>query len=294
MPSEAAAGKWDVVAIIGVGLIGGSVAAAVRQRGVAQHLIGIGPNPQELQWCQQRGWLNEWTCSIAEGVRRAELVVVCVPVDQIASCVVAAAPHMPLGGLITDVGSTKRNIVEELAARQPLPVEYIPAHPLAGSDKSGPFYADAQLFDQRQVILTPTASNTPQARGHIRAFWESLGAQVHEMSPEEHDRIVAAVSHLPHVLAAALVHSVPRAWLPFAASGFRDTTRVAGGDPRLWSAILLANRDWLLIAMDEWMQQLAHVRRYLQDADDQGLHQWLSHAQQVRHALGSGNSTDRA
>lgn len=289
MPAAAAGCKWGVVAIVGVGLIGGSVGAALRSRGLARQVIGVGRDCEELEWSRQRGWIDSWTRSLADGVRQAELAVVCVPVDQIAACIQEAARHLPPQALITDAGSTKRNVLMELQGRLPQQPEYVPAHPLAGSDKSGPRYADPNLFERRQVILTPWSGNTAAGVSRIRSFWRALGAEVVEMSSDDHDRMAAAVSHLPHVLAAALVRATPAVWLPFAASGFRDTTRIAGGDPRLWSAILLANRDQVLAALDECERQLSELRRYLEVGDRHGLQQWLAQAQQVRHALGSGN-----
>ncbi|MCS7270311.1 MAG: prephenate dehydrogenase [Gemmataceae bacterium] len=293
MPQSRVSGKWQVVAIVGVGLIGGSVGGAIRQRKLAEQVIGIGHNEHELEWARHRGWLDTWTTSLAEGVRQAELTVVCVPVDQIANCILEAAQHMPANSLITDVGSTKRNIVVAVEGKLPGWVEYVPAHPLAGSEKSGPYHADPDLFVQRQVIVTPTRSNTSAGLLRIRNFWTALGSTVQQMSAEEHDRMAAAISHLPHLLAAALVRATPRQWLPFAASGFRDTTRVAAGDPRLWTAILLANREAVQQALELWEQQIVMVRRLLEAPDGPGLQQWLAQAQQVRHALGSGNPTNR-
>jgi prephenate dehydrogenase len=293
MPQTSLPDKWGVVTIVGVGLIGGSVGKALCQRQLAERVIGVGRQREELELAQQRNIIHEWTHSIAEGVSRAELVVVCVPVDQIAGCICEAAGHMPAGSLITDVGSTKRNIISAVEGRLPPQVEYVPAHPLAGSEKSGARYAHADLFRQRRVILTPTAQNTPWGVARIRSFWAALGAEVLEMTAEDHDRMAAAISHLPHVLAASLVLATPAQWLPFAASGFRDTTRIAAGDAQLWSAILQANRDVLQQSLEEWERQLVQFRRFLETDDGAGLREWLAQAQRVRYALGSGNPTDR-
>jgi len=293
LPQTLVPDKWGVVTIVGVGLIGGSVGKALCQRQLSERVIGVGRQREELEFARQRNIIHEWTHSLAEGVSQSELVVVCVPVDQIASCICEAASYMPAGGLITDVGSTKRNIVSAVEGRLPPQVEYVPAHPLAGSEKSGARYACADLFQQRRVILTPTPQNTPRGLARIHSFWAALGAETLEMTAEDHDRMVAAISHLPHVLAASLVLATPPQWLPFAASGFRDTTRIAAGDARLWSAILHANRDLLQELVNEWEQQLVLFRHFLETGNVSGLQEWLARAQQVRHALGSGNPADR-
>lgn len=293
MPYGSFPDKWGVITIVGVGLIGGSVGKALCQRQLAERVIGVGRQHEELELAQRRGVIHEWTDSIAQGVSQSELVVVCVPVDQIARCIGEAAAHMPAGSLITDVGSTKRNIISALAGKLPQHVEYVPGHPLAGSERSGVRHAQADLFQHRRVILTPTAQNTSRGLSRIRSFWTALGAEVLEMSAKEHDRMAAAISHLPHVLAASLVLATPVQWLAFAASGFRDTTRIAAGDAQLWSAILQANRDAIQQSLHEWEQELIRFRRLLETSDGRGLCEWLAQAQQVRHALGSGNPSDQ-
>lgn len=293
LPQTSLPDKWGAVTIVGVGLIGGSVGKALCQRQLAERVVGVGRHQEELELAQQRGVIHEWTCSLAQGVSRAELVVVCVPVDQIAPCISEAARHMPSGSLITDVGSTKRNIITALKGKLPRHVEYVPGHPLAGSEKSGAGHAQADLFHQRRVILTPTPQNTPWGLARVRSFWTALGAEVLEMSAEDHDRMAAAISHLPHVLAASLVLATPSQWLAFAASGFRDTTRIAAGDAQLWAAILQANRDAIQQSLHEWEQELIRFRRLLETGDGRGLREWLALAQQVRHALGSGDPPAR-
>jgi prephenate dehydrogenase len=278
---------FDQITIVGVGLIGGSVGLAAKARGVAKRVVGVGRDGKNLAKAAELGAIDAHTTDLAEAVRGANLVVVCTPVDRIAETILRAAPHCRPGAIFTDGGSTKGNIVAELAGRVPPHVAYVPAHPLAGSEKTGAANGRADLFVNRVTILTPTADTDPAALDAVEGFWRALGSRVVRMTPDEHDRALATTSHLPHAVAAGLAGVTPADWLTLTAGGFRDTTRIAGGDPALWAAIFRANRDAVLAAVDQFSGRLAEFRTMLEAGDGAGLVRWLAEAKQVRDALGS-------
>jgi prephenate dehydrogenase len=279
---------FDQITIVGVGLIGGSVGLAARARGVAGRVVGVGRNPFTLGKAQVLGAIEAGTTELRRAVQGAGLVVVCTPVDRIATDVLAAAAHAPESAIITDAGSTKAGIVA--AVHEALPLAgpaFVGSHPLAGSEKNGVEHARADLFEDRVVLVTPNADTSPVAIDRVESFWTRLGAQVIRMSPEVHDRVLATTSHLPHAVAAAVAALTPAEWLKFSAGGFRDVTRIAAGDPDLWAAIFLDNRDALAAALGRLTARLEIVRKMLTAGDREGLLRWLSEAKKVRDALGT-------
>ncbi|MBX7075513.1 MAG: prephenate dehydrogenase/arogenate dehydrogenase family protein [Pirellulales bacterium] len=279
--------RLDSVAIIGVGLIGGSVGLALRDRRLAERVVGIGRRAESLAAAQNIGAVTETTLDLAAGVADAQLIVVCSPVDRIVEHVRAAAAACPPGALITDAGSTKGTIVAALDGALAREVTFVGSHPLAGSEKQGPTEAQADLFEGRLVVVTPGAHTREADRQRVAEFWESLGARVMAMSPAAHDRAVAASSHLPHLVAAALADAVPLAAHPVTAGGFRDTTRVAAGDAELWTQILLDNREAVLAALTPFEETLTALRAALAAGDRQQLKTILNRAKTKRDALGS-------
>lgn len=279
--------EWDTVAIVGVGLIGGSIGLAIRERGLAKQVVGIGRSQASLRAARRRGAVTRTTLDLNGGVARAALVVVCTPVGRIASDVLASARACPTGTLITDAGSTKGNIVAKLDGQIPDSVDFVGSHPLAGSEKSGPAAASGDLFIGRTAIITPTPKTRREAIEATARFWVALGANVVRMSPAEHDRAVAAISHLPHLVASALAAATPDADLRLAASGWLDTTRVAAGDPELWQQIFDANRPGVLTALERYEKVLSSLRRALERGDAKGLHEILTQAKCKRDALAS-------
>jgi cyclohexadieny/prephenate dehydrogenase len=278
---------FDQITILGVGLIGGSVGLAVKARGVAQRVVGFGRSVKNLERAVELGCLDHFATTLTDAVRNADLVVVCTPVDKIASTILESAPHCKAGTLFTDGGSTKGNILAELGDRLPGVLAFVPAHPLAGSEKTGPEYAKPGLFHDRVTILTPTPKTDPKAVAKVEAFWKALGCRIVTMTPDEHDRALGTTSHLPHAAAAGVAGVTPPNWLTLTAGGFRDTTRIAGGDPALWAAIFLANREAVLDAVHGFNARMAEFHRLLDAADRDGIVRWLSEAKQVRDALGS-------
>jgi prephenate dehydrogenase len=247
---------FRTLAIVGVGLIGGSIALAARARGVAQQIIGIGPSRFHLEAAVRQGMLDTFDTEL-KAAGNADAAIVCTPVNQIAQHVAELVVITRPGTLITDVGSTKAGIVRTLAAELRDGFCFVGGHPLAGSEKSGPQFADARLFENRLVILTPNRHFNHDAAPRATAMWEALGARVKLMSPEEHDRAMAITSHLPHLVAAALAAMLPDELRELAASGFRDTTRIAGGDPRLWLAIVEQNQQAIDDALNELISNVA-------------------------------------
>jgi prephenate dehydrogenase len=266
--------EYDTVAIVGVGLIGGSIGLALRERRLAQTIVGIGRRQQSLDIARDVGAIDRGVTNLASGVADAQLIIIATPVDTIAERVMQVSAVCPAGSLITDAGSTKETIVSAvdagLVTRRGGP-RFVGSHPLAGDHRTGPEHSRADLFEGRTVVITPTEHTRPAAVTEVSGFWQSLGAKLHQMTPSEHDAALAVTSHLPHVVAVALAAATPSKLLPLTASGWRDTARVAGGDPALWQAILTANRQHVLDAMDLMEQTFSSLRDSLEHGDNETL-----------------------
>jgi prephenate dehydrogenase len=266
--------RFDTVTIIGVGLIGGSIGLALRSRGLARRVVGVGRDPGRLDEATRLGAIDHGSTDLSLGVRHAEVVVVCTPVTRIAADAVAASEAAGPGVLVTDAGSTKRELVAAIEAHPAGRRTFVGAHPIAGSEKKGAGAARPDLFDGRACVLTPTTATPPDRLDRARAFWSSLGCRLSEMDPTDHDRALAATSHLPHAVAAALAAAVPAEHLALAGGAYRDGTRVAGSDAALWTGIFLANRDAVLHALDDFEAHLAAFRQSLSQTDEQALIAW--------------------
>ena len=283
---------YDTIAIVGVGLIGGSIGLAVRERKLAREVVGIGRRESSLTAAREAGAIDRGTTDLSEGVATAELIIVCAPVDTITESVILAASACRPNALITDAGSTKHDIVTTIdaalsARRAGSP--FVGSHPLAGDHRGGVEFARADLFEGRTVVVTPTSETRPAAVVEITGFWQSLGARVTTMTPSAHDAALAATSHLPHLVAAALAAATPEKLLPLAASGWRDTTRVAAGDPKLWQPIFATNRTHVLAALDRFMEKISALREALDQSNDHQLLRILDQAKTIkrsRDALG--------
>jgi prephenate dehydrogenase len=276
--------RLNTLAIVGVGLIGGAIGLAVKKRGLAQRIIGVGRDPAKLEQARRLDAIDEATLEIAEAVRDADFVVFCTPVDRIAGQIAEAAACARETAFFTDAGSTKQAIVEAVDG---VWLRFVGSHPLAGSEKKGAEHASADLFVNRWTVLTPTEKTPPDAVAAVRSFWETLGARVRLMTPADHDRALALTSHLPHLVAAALSGILPDQWRDLTASGFRDTTRIAGGDPQLWTPIFQHNHAAVLAALDQLEQRLQQFRHALKNQDVAQIDQLLSQGKRVRDALGS-------
>ncbi|MDR3637716.1 MAG: prephenate dehydrogenase/arogenate dehydrogenase family protein [Isosphaeraceae bacterium] len=274
--------RVGTVAIIGVGLIGGSVGLALRERGLADEVIGIGRDEAKLSEAVRLGAIDSVSTDAARGVARADVVVVCTPVTRIALDVRQAASQAPENVLVTDAGSTKQGIVEEVERDERARQTFVAAHPIAGSERHGVAHGRADLFEGRACVLTPTSHTPPDRLGRARGFWAGLGCRMIEMEAAAHDEALALTSHLPHAVAAALAASVPPEVLALTAGAYRDITRVAGADATVWTAIFRANRGPILQALATFQSRLAAFQDALSDDDEQALHQWWEAARAQR------------
>jgi prephenate dehydrogenase len=279
--------RFPTVAIVGVGLIGGSIGLALRQRGLAERVVGVGRRQASLRTARRVGAVTNTTIDLAKGVEEADLVVVCTPVGRIVDDVRQAAEHCREGILITDAGSTKRSIVEALDDGLPRGCRFLGSHPMAGSEKIGPSHARADLFEGRFTVITPTKNTHAQDYDLLAEFWTGLGSMVVRMPADEHDRAVAMISHLPHAVAAALAATVPEEFFRLAGTGLKDTTRVAAGGPEVWTPIFKLNRDHLLAALAGFQKNLDALSEAIRDGDEARLVQLLTTAKKNRDALGS-------
>jgi prephenate dehydrogenase len=278
---------WPTVAIVGVGLIGGSLGRALLARKLAKRVIGVGRSQASLDAARRTGAITETALDPA-GVAEADLVVVSTGVRSIPRLLEAVDQAVRPGTLITDAGSTKASIVAAWEKRRKSRRgRFVGSHPLAGSHRRGPEAADAELFTGRVTVVTPAAATPPDDVAAIGEFWSAVGATVYVMSPRDHDRIVAATSHAPHVMAAAIAAATPAAALPFTAGGWRDTTRIAAGDAELWADILLDNAGPLGTALGRIATAAERILAAVEAGDRRRLITLLSRAKDVRDALGS-------
>lgn len=280
--------------VCGVGLIGGSFALALRRAGAVGRIVGIGRRREVLERACALGVIDEIAEGWADALDGADLVLLAAPVGQTDAILAAMAPHLRPGTVVTDAGSTKRDVVAALRSHLGGALaDVVPAHPIAGAEKSGVEAAFAELYMGRKVVLTPLPESRPEAVQKVRDAWEACGANVVGMTPQEHDRVFAAVSHLPHLLAFGLVDDLAgRSNAPLlfshAASGFRDFTRIAGSHPEMWRDICVANRVALLEELDAYLGELARLRMMLVEGDGDGLEAVFERARHARNAWAEG------
>jgi prephenate dehydrogenase len=278
------------LAIVGVGLLGGSLAKAVRVQGLAREIVGVGRDLGRLTPAVRDGALDRVTTDVAEGVAGAERVVLAAPVLTNETLLAQVWRAAPGGAVLTDVGSTKRGIVAvaaRLAAQRPA-VHFVGSHPMAGSEKSGYAAARPDLFNGATVVVTPTEGSDPAVAKSVGEFWAALGARVVVLDPETHDRAVAAISHLPHVAAWALVDAVIRFEpdaLQIAARGFKDTTRIAASDPDVWREILVGNRDAVRASLAAYRAALDALEALITGDDPAALTAYLARIKLTRERL---------
>jgi prephenate dehydrogenase len=281
-------------ALVGCGLIGGSLALALRAAGRVGRLVGVDAAQGVAERARGGGVIDEVAASAAEAVRGAELVILAVPVRATLSVCEAIAGEIAPDALVMDVGSTKQSVLEAVDRGLPFPERFVAAHPIAGTERSGPEAADANLFRGRRCVLTPRESTRPECLRAARELWTAVGADVHELDAAHHDRVLSWVSHLPHLVAFALASAVGAAADGDAAlegmsgGGFTDTTRIAASDPAMWRDILLANRDAVLQTMDGLDRELAELRRAVTEGDGEALEQLIRSARQGRRRVLGG------
>ena len=269
---------FETVTIVGVGLIGGSIGLGLKARGLAKRVIGAGYRRSTLSHAAELGAIDEATLDLADAARRSDLVIVATPVGLIVEKVRLAAANAGERCLVTDVGSTKRAIARALRGVR----NFVPGHPIAGSEQRGNLAAREDLFEGALCVLTPPRACNAKAVAAVRSMWRRLGMKVVEMTPARHDALLASTSHLPHAVAAALVAATGREKARFAGSGFRDTTRIAGGDARVWRDILLANADKVGDSLRAFMKKCGELEAILDRRDGRRLEAFLSRAKEIR------------
>lgn len=274
--------------IIGVGLIGGSFALAMKRAGLVGQVVGVGRSLDNLNRAIELGVIDAASQDPAQAVAGADLVMVATPVGQMGRVFDAIAPVLPREAIVTDAGSTKGDVAQLMRAHLPEHLAYcVPAHPIAGSDRSGAAAAQYGLFEQRRVVLTPLDATLPEAAEAVGQWWQASGARVFSMRADEHDAVFASVSHLPHLLAFAYVEMVANKTdaarcFDFAATGFKDFTRIAGSHPEMWRDISLANRDALLADLRAYQAGLAQLTQWVEAGDGAALEQMFQHAREAR------------
>lgn len=287
----------DKLVIIGVGLIGGSFALALRKAGHVRHIVGVGRSRENMQRALARGAIDEIAADLAPALRGANVIFLALPVGQTGKTLARISPLLEPDSIVTDAGSTKQDVIA--AARLHLPrhlKNFVPGHPVAGAERSGASAADPELFRGRNVVLTPLEETGAEATQLVTGLWQACGATVSKLSAARHDDILAAVSHLPHVLAFALMSLLSGAQdsqdspdtsnasklLRFAGSGFRDFTRIAGSSPEMWRDICLGNRETLLKQMDAYQRELGAIRDLLAKGDGEALEKLFANARETR------------
>jgi len=273
------------VSIIGVGLLGGSLGLALRRRGLADEVVGVGHRDSTLKEAARRGAIDRFTLDAAEGVAGADLVVLATPVGLFGPLMAQAAPALADGCLITDVGSTKRAVLEAVLPHVPDGCRFVGSHPLAGSEARGIAAADVDLYGGATVLVVPTPRSDDAALERVERLWQALGSRTRRIDAETHDRLLAGTSHLPHLVAAALVNALGDGADALVASGFLDTTRIASGDPALWRDIFMTNADELLAALDRFEATLGAMRSALSDRDAEAVRRLLDEAKRRRDAM---------
>jgi prephenate dehydrogenase len=283
------------VAIIGVGLIGGSLAMAMRRKGLVDRIVGVGRGIENLDAAKAMGAVDTFTQDAREGVEGADLVVVAVPVAKTAEVVRMAAPGIKPGCIVTDVGSVKKAVIDAVEPLLPEGAAFVPGHPIAGTENSGVGAAFPELFSGRRCILTPTPRTRDEALRAVKAMWEEVGCEVELMDAAMHDSVLAAVSHLPHMIAYALVNTVAGEgaaagcdMLRYSAGGFKDFTRIASSSPEMWADICAMNGAPIAAMMDGFIARLSALKRLIEANDQAALKAEFSRAKRTRDSLARG------
>jgi prephenate dehydrogenase len=279
------------ITICGVGLIGGSLALVLREKNLVGRIVGLGRTQANLEVARTRGMLDEVTRDPAEAARGADLVMLAVPIRTMPATLAAMIPHLPQGAVITDVGSVKGWVVRELEPMLKPGMSLVAAHPIAGKETTGAAAAERSLFVNRRVIVTPSATSTPEAVNKIEELWRATGATVERMDPNAHDQILARASHLPQIVASALAASLAdekvagRLAAEFGAGGLRDTTRIAASSPEMWRDICLTNRDAILSALRLYGASFGEFERLIEAGDGERLAALLERGRAMRERM---------
>jgi cyclohexadieny/prephenate dehydrogenase len=290
--TDAADPRFRQVALIGIGLIGSSISHAARRKGLVQSITGSARTKETVATALDLGLIDRGSVSPAEAVKGADLVILCVPVGACGAIAAEIAPHLQPGAILTDVGSVKAAIVRDVAPHVPAGVHFVPAHPIAGTEQSGPEAGFAELFDGRWTILTPVPGSDAAAVAKLKGFWEALGAKVETMSPEHHDMVLGVTSHLPHLIAYNIVNTAAHLErvtnsevIKFSAGGFRDFTRIAASDPTMWRDVFLNNKEAVLEMLGRFSEDLAELQRAIRFGDGDTLFRLFTDARAIRRGI---------
>ena len=283
---------FDRIALIGIGLIGSSIARDVKALGLAREVVVSTRSAETLKRAEELELGTSYALSAADAVEGADLIIVSVPVGASEAVARQIAPHLKPGAIVTDVGSTKASVIAQMAPHMPKSVHFIPGHPLAGTEKSGPDAGFTGLFQGRWCIFTPLPGTDPAALARLKAFWEALGSKIDEMDPEHHDKVLAIVSHLPHIIAYNIVGTADdleavtqSEVIKYSASGFRDFTRLAASDPTMWRDVCLHNKDAILEMLARFSEDLAYLQRAIRWGEGDKLFELFTRTRAVRRSI---------
>ncbi len=283
---------FDKIALIGIGLIGGSIARDVRKRGLARHIVAATRSAETAKKANELNLADHCSTDLAGAVKDADLVIVCTPVGACGAAAKAIASSLKPGCIISDVGSVKQAVIADMKPHIPAGVHFVPAHPVAGTEYSGPEAAILDLFQGRNCILTPLPGIDAAAADKLEAFWRALGSDVDRMDPAHHDRILAITSHLPHLIAYTIVGTADDLGghlnsevLKYAAGGFRDFTRIAASDPTMWRDVFLNNKEAVLEVLQRFQEDLFYLQRAIRWDEGDKLFDLFSRTREIRRAL---------
>jgi cyclohexadieny/prephenate dehydrogenase len=283
---------FERVALVGIGLIGSSISHAMRRKGLAKEIVGSARTKPTLDTALKLGLIHKGYDSAAEAVKGADLVILSVPVGACGPLAAEIAPHLRAGAILTDVGSVKAAVVRDMAPHVPKGVHFVPGHPIAGTEQSGPEAGFAELFEGRWTILTPEADTDAAAVDKLKAFWTALGSKVEIMSAPHHDMVLAITSHLPHLIAYNIVNTAEhlervteKEVIKFSAGGFRDFTRIAASDPTMWRDVFLNNKEGVMEMLRRFSDDLAELKRAIEADDGETLFRRFSEARAVRRGI---------
>jgi cyclohexadieny/prephenate dehydrogenase len=293
---------FSKVALLGVGLIGSSMAHAMRRAGAAGHIAGYSHRAETLDLARSVGFAHALYSDASACVRDADLVVLCTPVGSFAQLAEEIAPALKPGAILSDVGSVKSAVIRDVGPFVPAKVHFVPAHPIAGTEESGPTAGFAELFDGRWCILTPPPETDAAAVAKLKTFWEALGSQVEVMDPQHHDLILAITSHLPHLIAYNIVGTADDLEtvtqsdvIKFSAGGFRDFTRIAASDPTMWRDVFLNNREAVLEVLGRFSEDLSALQRAIRWGDGDTLFNLFTRTRAIRRSIiDAGQDTSAA
>jgi cyclohexadieny/prephenate dehydrogenase len=283
---------YERVALIGLGLIAGSMAHAMRRGGLVGEIVGTARSSETRDVAREIGLCDRIVDSAVEAVAGADLVVLAVPVGAMAAVAAEIGPHLEQGATITDVGSVKREVIEVVGPHLPKGVHFVPGHPLAGTEHSGPRSGFAELFDNRYTLLTPVEGTDRVAVERLISLWESCGALVEEMEPDHHDLVLAVTSHTPHLIAYTMVgvaddlrRVTDSEVIKYSAAGFRDFTRIAASDPTMWRDVFLSNKDATLEILGRFTEELFALQRAIRTGDGDHLHDYFTRTRGIRRGI---------